>query len=533
MSRDLWNYAEVDVLWRRLLPETPFGRSMKEKIVPVTDRSALEAAYDRTDACLRLLDALDADRVTFDRIHHHLRRLPRFPEASRETFDEVEIFQLKKFLFNHERLLALLPEELKHRFGLTEISGGLSELLATGRQGDESFHVADAYDPELGEVRLELRTSDSAMRNLREAYDQTLLQRWGFAFEGRAFLLVARERLGDPATAADLLDIEPWDAAQHCVRPRASAEVLRLTEEKVALLARERQLEARVLAAISAPLRDALPRFLDQARALGAFDIALAGARLAREASLTRPVLGDGEIRIERGRHLPTEALCASLQTPYTPLDATFDSGPTVLFGSNMGGKTVVLKTFAFLQLAAQTGLFAPAARFTTRVFSHFHYVGEGRSREEGRGLSGFGFEIRQFNEAHADFGSATLALFDEFARTTSSGEAVALLSAILEELATLPRVIALFSTHFRGVKRLPGVRYLRMGGLDRSQLDLSGVAKGDLASRIREIDRRMRFCLEPDTPSERSSDALAVARLLGLSPALADRAEAFNHDED
>ena len=116
----------------------------------------------------------------------------------------------------------------------------------------------------------------------------------------------------------------------------------------------------------------------------------------------------------------------------------------------------------------------------------------------------------------------ATLALFDEFARTTKPGEAEALLSAILEDLAGRRSAVALFSTHFRGVRRLPGVRYLRMGGLDRSRLDLAAPEGEELADRIRRIDRQMRFCLEPDTQEERRSDAVAVARLLGLPPALA-----------
>jgi hypothetical protein len=505
-------------------------------MVPMTERAALEERYDRTDAALALLEALESDRVTLDRIHHHLRRIPRIPDAPQEAFDEVELFQLKKFLFNHRSLLALLPRTLVQRFGLRAIPGGVAELLGKGRQGDESFHVADAYDPELAEVRGGLRETDAASRRLREAHERALLERWGFAFEGRAFLLVPRGILGDPSAAAALLDVEPWDAVRLCVRPRPGAESLRLAEETSALLSRERSLETRVLAALSAPLRQALSFFLEQARAVEDFDVALAGAHLAREAGLTRPILHEGEIVVERGRHLPTEALCERLGTPYTPLDATFDGGPTVIFGSNMGGKTVVLKTLAFLQLAAQAGLFVPAARFTTRVFRRVHYVGEGREREKGRGLSGFGFEIRQFNETHADFGGETLALFDEFARTTSSGEAEALLSAILEELSSRPRVVALFSTHFRGVRRLPGVRYLRMGGLDRTRLDLAapdGAGDADLAARIRRIDRLMRFCLEPDTAGERRSDAIAVAELLGLSPALARRAEDFIKHQD
>ena len=533
MSHDLAAWAGLDALLSRFRPETPFGRAAKVRGAVLASRAALERRWDLTDAALGLLEALDGDRVRHDRIRHHLGRLPRFPLEARGAFDEVELFQLKKFLFNHAALLALLPGGLPARFGLEPLPAALLELLGRGRQGDETFHLADAYAPELGEVRRALRENDAAVRSLREAHEEAVRARLGFAFEGRPFLLVPRGRLGEPAAAADLLEFEPWDAAQLCVRPRPSAEALRFAEERSALLAREREVEARVLESVSAPLREALPLLLAQAEAVEAFDLALAGARLAREAGLTRPLLGDGPLRIEEGRHLPTEELCAAIGAPYTPLDAEFEPGPTVLFGSNMGGKTVVLKTLAFLQLAAQSGLFVPARRFETRLFETIHYVGEGSAPEEERGLSGFGFEIRRFAEAHADFEGETLALFDEFARTTSSREAEALLSAILEELAARPRAVVLFSTHFRGVKRLPGVRYLRMGGLDRARLGLDAAAGEDLAARIRRIDALMRYSLEPDLPGERRSDAIAVARLLGLSPALARRAEELLREEE
>ena len=532
MSRDLAEYAGLESLWRRFSPETPFGRAAKAHAATITDRAALEERWDLTDEALRLLGSLGADQVRLDRIRHHLKRLPRFPEAPREAFDEVELFQLKKFLANHRALLGLLPEGAKARFGLVPLPAALVELLGAGREGDESFHVADAFDPELASVRGALRGNEASSAALREASESALRSRFGFAFEGRPFLLVPRARLGEPAAATGLLDVEPWDSERLCVRPRPSAGALRLAEERAALLSRERAVEARVLRRLSGPLSEALPLFREQARAVERLDLALAGARLAREAGLVRPVLGDGPAEIEGGRHLPTEELCAELGTPYTPLDASFDGGPTVIFGSNMGGKTVVLKTLAFLQLAAQSGLFVPAARFETRLFRCFHYVGEGRGREEGRGLSGFGFEIRQLAEAYADFGDDTLALFDEFARTTSSGEAEALLSALLAELARRPRTVALFSTHFRGVRRLAGVTYLRMAGLDRARLDLAAGGE-DLAARIRLIDRLMRFRLEPDEPGERRSDAIAVARLLGLSPELARRAEDLIHEPE
>ncbi len=533
MSQDLWNYAEAGTFWERFQPQTPFGRAAKEEMRVETDKDRLEENFDRTEAALGLLADLESERVRLDQILHHLKRLPRFPQTVREAFDEVEIFQFKKFLVNHGKLLRLLPHGLKEQFGLAPLPTKLGELLSLGRQADESFYIADAYDPELSEVRLALRENGSRTKTLARAAEDAVRERWGFSFEERPFLLVPRGRITDVAAAADLLDIEPWDSHHLCVRKRSNAEALKLAEEKARLLTRERLVESEVLKVLSGPLRDALPLFTAQMQAVEGFDIALSRALMVKPLGLTRPVLGEGDITIVRGRHLPTEALCESLDVPYTPLDAVFGSGPAVIFGSNMGGKTVVLKTLGFLQLLSQSGFFVPAEHFETRVFTRFHYVGEGPSRGAARGLSGFGFEIRQFNETFASFEHETLALFDEFARTTSSGEAAALLSAILEDVAGRPRVIALFSTHFQGIRRLAGVRYLRMGGLDRSRLDLSGAEEQDLSSRIREIDRLMRFSLEPDTPSLKTSDAITVARLLGLSPLLASRAEAFHKNED
>lgn len=528
MSPAMWAYAEVDALWARFQPETPYGRAAKVRRVPITDRAALERLYDLTDHARALLEDLESDPIRRDRLTHHLKRLPRFPETPQSLYDEVEIFQFKKFLFNHRCLLDRLTEGLRQAFGLAYLDPSLEGRLNQGRQSEESFYIADAYLPELAETRRSLRAVDTGLQALRAQAEAHCMARWGFTFEGRAFVLLPRTRLGDPEAARALLEVEPYDETQVCLRPRATTEELRLAGHREELLARERALETEVLAQLSAPLREALPALQQQAQAIEAFDLALAGARLALEANLVRPGLASASIVIEGGRHLPCEALCGELGTPYTPLEAIFDQGATVLFGSNMGGKTVVLKTLAFLQLAAQMGLYVPARRFKTRVFRHFHYMGEGRSREEARGLSGFGFEIRQFTEAWGDLEQDTLLLFDEFARTTSSQEAEALVSAILEDLAARPSVVAAFSTHFRGIRRLPGVRYLRMGGLDRARLAALEAPGTTLAERIRQIDHAMRFSLEPDAAGDTRSDALVVAERLGLPATLARRAAAF-----
>ncbi len=543
--REFFLYAEFEDFWQRFRPLTPFGREVHARRPVLTGARELEALWDRTQVALDLL--AECDEFGASRLSHHLKRLPRIPLEERALYDEVELFAVKKFLHNYRALFERLPEPVRQAFGLRWHSQDLLEHLGIGRQSPETFYVSDEYSEELAGIRAQIRSLDEALTRERTLRAAEIEKDWGLGFGTREFLVVPRERLmslpDSPgarlARLERLLLVEAYDQAHLLVRPRSSAEALRLEEEHSGLQARERAAEDRVLEALSARVRAELPRLEACVEAVLGFDLALARARLCREENLTRPVLTpDGPLEIQRGRFLPCEETCRRLGTTYRPLDATFETSATVIFGSNMGGKTVVLKTLAFLQACAQTGLFVPAGRFVTRVFHSFHYVGEGAERGPSQGLSGFGFEVRQFNRVWQDLDRPTLALFDEFARTTHSREAEALISAILESLAGNPRALALFSTHFRGVRRLPGVRYLRMKGLNRENLDFSlaggeGLAPGlageaELDQRIRLIDNHMEYLLVPDEGVPRNSDALAVATLLGVDPTLAGRAECF-----
>lgn len=527
--REFLAYAEFDSFWQRFHPETPFGRDVKERREIQVSPEALEALWDRTETALAFLQALQGDEVASSRVTHHLKRLPRFPQEPRPVYDEVELFQFKKFLHNYRALVGLLTPEVQEAFGLRWDSDSLEQLLSVGRQSAESFYISDEYADDLARVRAEIRDVDERTARARTRRALEIQERWDLAFGHREFLVVPRERLVDLSAAAELLLVEPYDDRSYLVRPRGGAEELALAEERARLLGRERSCEDRVLEQLAEALRGELERLDRYREAVKAFDLAFARARLARDYGLSRPVMvEDGPLEIEGGRFLPCEEACRQLGTVYEPLDAIFDASATVIFGSNMGGKTIVLKTVAFLQLCAQAGLFVPARRFSSRVFQHFHYIGEGFGRQPVHGLSGFGFEIRQFQAAWHDFARPTLALFDEFARTTHSREAEALISAVLEAMTDIPHLVALFSTHFRGVRRLPGVRYLRMQGLDRDGLDLEVAVGTELEERIRLIDRHMEYRLVEDEGGPRSSDAIAVATLLGVDPGLAGRAECF-----
>ncbi len=526
-------YAEFDTLWERFQPETPFGREARRAAAWHVDESALEALWDQTDAVLGFLAEFDqgsGDPVRLDRITHHLKRLPRFPESG-EDFSEIELFQFKKFAHNYGRLVALLPAPLAAHFALASPLSGLEAALSLGLQNAEAFYVADGYSRELADVRRELARIDDALRAAERAWASDVESRLGLVFGGRDFLIVSRELIPALLGATTLVEFEPFDEGRLVVRPTAGGRGLQLADDKALLLDRERAEETAVLRALSVQVSRALPALIACRQAAEAFDLAFARARLARELGLSRPRLTSGPTVITGGRFLPCEARCQAAGLTYTPLTVSLAPGAAVLFGSNMGGKTIVLKTAAFLQLCAQTGLYVPAAEYQTRLFGAVHYVGEGRRRSTDAGLSGFGFEIHHLIEAITGAATPTLLLFDELARTTQSREAEAILSAVVEALAARLDVTALLATHFRGVHRAPGAAFYRMGGLDRA--GLAGEPKADgLPSQLAAISRRMNFNLQEDDGLPGESDAIAVAGMLGLMPELLRRAESFYQEQ-
>ena len=164
---------------------------------------------------------------------------------------------------------------------------------------------------------------------------------------------------------------------------------------------------------------------------------------------------------------------------------------------------------------------------FATRVYARLAYVGE-LAGERLAGLSGFGFEIHRFIRAWEGMGEGCLVVFDEFARTTSSREAEALLSAAQAELTVRSGVKSFFATHFRGLARSPGVTYLRMRGLDKRAASECLESDAPLSERLGRINRHMQYELEPDEEGPGAGDALTVASLLGLPEEIVKRAEAI-----
>lgn len=551
-----WDFARAEEVWSRFEPLTPAGKDFKEARLVLADRAVIEAAYDETEMAARAAERID--QVGRDRLKHYLGRAPRLPEAilseatSPASLGETDLFVVKKFLACYRGAIRLLGAETRERFGLGFESDELAGLLELGGADEESFYLADAYDAELGPIRARIRELDAAARALRGSAEASVRELLGLDFRGRAFVVIERGAamalLERDACEGELpqLVVEAQDGQSCYVRIAPSAKELELAADRASALAAEREVENRVILAIARAILAEAERLEAYERALTSFDIALGRARMAEELGLRRPRLDAEELVVEGGRLIPCEAECRASGRGYTPLDLRLTERAALVFGSNMGGKTVALQTLVCLQLLAQAGMFVPAALFETRVYGRIVYAGAPLSggAEEGRrddGLSGFGREVAALQRAWvAASGTGAFVALDEPGRTTSSEEAQAIVAAAAESFSALPSSFCIIATHFRGTARSERVARLRTGGLDReaARLALAGASVGS-PERLAAISSLMRYDIAREGAADegsgrrRGSDAIEVAALLGLDDSMLDLAREYYGREE
>ncbi|GAB1457706.1 hypothetical protein MASR2M48_30140 [Spirochaetota bacterium] len=546
---EAWDFAGLDDFWKSYKPLTPWGKDEAQARTVLSDRKLIETRYDDIEAAMSFMRWKADEASVLDRVSYHLRRMPRLSLEAKTSYELLELFQIKKFMANYRGLVSVLGEDVAGRFGLARLApGSASSVLAgeldRGGSDPETFYLADVYDQGLAEARAGVVAADAVVANERIKSEAEARLSFGVSFDGREFIVVpkatARTMMSACGSAALGFAVEPYDNERYIVRILPTSSALDAMSERERWLGLERVAEARVLMRISALASDAMPELRLAVAATTRWDRARAGADLAITQDMCRPMLASGSMSLVQARYIPCADECERMGLTYAPLTADFSAGAVVLFGSNMGGKTVVLKSLLFFQLLAQVGLFVPALRFETRVYERIQYVGE-LSGERFAGLSGFGLELWRLIATRASgCAGGTLVAFDELARTTGSHEASALLSAVVEaysgpeSLRTGDR--AFFATHFHGVARVPGAEYRRMKGLDRqaatAALDtISGdasLAGAALAERLAGINRYMRYEIVDDDGSSAESDALAIASFLGLDSRIIERARFY-----
>jgi DNA mismatch repair protein MutS2 len=289
------------------------------------------------------------------------------------------------------------------------------------------------------------------------------------------------------------------------------------------LLDRERDETQRVLWELTRMVLAEEERLCALEERLGAVDLAAAKAAYAEAFGLVSPQVGEGpvlEIREARHPYLlwlrrdlsrdPREVDRESLHRAVVPIDVRLGESFHLLIitGPNTGGKTVALKTIGLSVLMALSGIPIPAAA-GSRVplyLDLFADIGDEQSLEQS--LSTFSSHLVQIVDVLRHGSDRSLILLDELGSGTDPLEGAALGTAILDFFRERGWQ-AIITTHIGSLKEYA---YAHQGA-------------ENAAMEFDPVTLRPTYRLLLGLPGR--SNALAIARRVGVAPEVVEAAEA------
>ena len=526
VSQRVREFAGLDEFLSRFTPLTPCGRNAKRSLTLCSSREKLEHLHALTELAMQFvkLDPGAADKAEF-----HLARIPLLDCLDQPVLDAAEVFLVKRFLVNYRAACQIIPASLRQETELEFTSTDLLALLSVGAQDTESFFLSDAYSQGLGQTRSSIKEVEGQLDEMRNRRRKEILDRCGLDFWVRDFVLVSDDRIA--GIDRDLVFLESYDSRRLLARPIFPDEMLTPLREREQLLEQEKRLERKILDELSERISRERESLASYVGALTRLDSALARARLSLAFQMTRPRIREwgSNIEIRGGRFIPQIERCLEQELPYAEVNARFSERVIVLHGSNMGGKTVLLKSLTFFQMLAQCGFFVPCLDFSTVCFEQIHCLGSMMGETAG-GLSSFGLEVHTFSQALAKKRQRALYILDEFARNTNSREARALIAAILYHFSRHDEGYAFLATHYMGLPDFAHVGYMRMKGLNHKEYEEyhASTEDQDVVERIRLISRFMEYQVEENPTQGKIHDGLRVAEILGLDKEIIENATSF-----
>lgn len=524
MKKNLLKFVDFGRFYSYYRPLTSYGIRSKNSCRFFKDADSLKVHHDTIDATV---DFIKNKPRNVDKIEYHLKRIPEIPLLENPDFDVTELFLIKKFLMNFKCVTDMLGENEKEIFECSFSSNDLLDLFLKGGT-EESFYISDKYSGELKNLRSNIEKISAELKKVSEKRMLKIKEKFGYDFSMHDFLVVE-----DSIVTSDrnYLYIEPFDSSHVVVKPVMADEYYALFNEREQMVKSEKELERSVMKKLSEEVIKEKGKIEGYIKAVEKTDTYLANAGTAIKFRMTRPLISDktSNISVFKGRNVVEEERCSELGTQYQPLTIDFDSRISVIHGSNMGGKTVLLKTVGLFQTLVQAGFYVPADKFSTTLFDNIFYVGD-HEEKSGKGLSGFGMEIHNFLQAKREDAGRSLYLMDEFAKTTDSDEATALISAVMKDFADNTKTTAFISTHFKGLPKLENVSFYRMKGLDRDEYEKCYKKEYSytLIERIRLINRFMKYQVVPFSSGHTTSDALTIAEMLGLDSTTVKNASVY-----
>lgn len=419
-------------------------------------------------------------------------------------------FNLRTFRIFKNKIVDLGKyKDLRDRFSSIPVLKNIEELIENIM--DASHQIKDTATLDLRDIRLRKKTLDM---NIKRKFDELFeMPQFANVFQekiittrdGRSVVPVKTDFKGqikgiehDRSSSGQTVFIEPLS-------------IVALNNKRRELETKEKEEIKKILMKTTDTIRQNRDSIDLVGSAMLYLDILNAKSQFGIEQDAVIPKINNREIlKLVDARH------------PFIPRDVvvplTFSIGKDyntlLITGPNTGGKTVALKTAGLLTLMALSGIPITAHEHTNIGFfsSVFADIGDEQSIEQS--LSSFSAHLKNIQNILDETTKSSLVLLDELGSGTDPTEGSAFAMAVIDYLKD-KKCKSIITTHYSEVK----AHGYNEDGIETASMEFD----------VNTLSPTYRLLL--GIPGE--SNALTIARRLGVSQIVIDKAKSYISDEN
>ena len=515
-----------DYIFNEVRPITEYGIKTKLEAKPYTKGQEIELNDE-----LNKISAFFESRNKRDVIDvlKHIKNIYETIERAKnnQVLDEVELYEIKNFLIQVERMekclkvFSLPYEDLK-----VSPLPHLYKILDPADEKLNTFYIYDDYSKNLKIIRKEKYESEKSIRQLKKEIKDELQHKYNIKFNLKDEFSInksEKEKIENLLIEKNLrVSGENYLNIIFIIK---NNEILDEYEQKIENLISDEEAEEQIIRKkISGEIKECYDLLIKNIKAIGRIDYIIAKSNYAEKTMSTRPKITENlEIEIRDGRNLKLEKTLKDNHKEYVPIDITLNKNVVCITGANMGGKTVSLRMIGQIAACAGYGMFVPCSYAKICLFEHIHIsVGDDQSIE--KGLSTFGAEIVNLKEAIENSSERCLILIDELAGGTNPKEGYAITKAVVNYLKKR-NCITVLTTHYDNVADDDEIQNMQVAGLKLPE-DFNSLCN---INDINQISKYMDYKLiEVKYESSIPKDALKIAKMSGIDAEIINDAENY-----
>ena len=396
------------------------------------------------------------------------------------------------------------------------------DLLDIDGQNNPSFFISPNYTVKYKDYKERLQDLQHDLKNILNRHYEGIGKELKISnIEGK--ITISRTNQG---TIKHLLDttyftIENENFANITLKIKKPEKVYNI-EQEIQELTNKLEVEAKTIRQnLTEKIFYRKDEILSALEEIGSFDLLLSKAIFARNHNCSIPNILSAKDNIIfksiKSFSLPLYAEIQKAHHDYQKIDIEIKQKVSLITGSNMGGKTSLLKTIGQIAYMVMFGLPVPAISVSIKLFDNIFFSGP-ITQEDRADLSSFGYEIYYLQNVINTSGY-NLFLVDEFARGTNPIEGEILFNNSINYFTKNTETIIISATHYNYTRHSHLISHFQIVGLQEEKIK-THISKKDLSieEKLKFIKENMNYqAVEVNEKQEIPKSALLIAELMGL----------------